>query len=252
MVPFRYREQSYVNALQWAIGLELFLLADDPWRVVLTTDHPNGGPFGSYPHLIRLLMDKGFRDEHLAKLHPDVAANVALKSITRELSLYEIAIMTRAAPARLLGLRDRGHVGAGAAADIAVYRDEPDRQAMFSQPEYVFKDGELVSHAGRIQAVPVGGIHFVEPEYDASIEKTLARLREPAPQREPSPCGHWPRRAVPMLPRRATAARGLLPGSSAAPGPGAGRHGLKHRRLRRTPWTSTASASTTASPRPFR
>jgi formylmethanofuran dehydrogenase subunit A len=174
VVPFRYKEQSYVNALQWVIGLELFLLADDPWRVVLTTDHPNGGPFGTYPHLIRLLMDKSFRDEHLAKLHPEVAANCALASITRELSLYEIAIMTRAAPARLLGLRDRGQLGAGAAADIAVYRDDADRQAMFATPAYVFKDGELVARAGRIEAVPVGGVHFAEPAYDRSIEKTLA------------------------------------------------------------------------------
>ena len=31
--------------------------------------------------------------------------------------------MTRAAPARLLGLHDRGHLGVGAAADIAVYRE---------------------------------------------------------------------------------------------------------------------------------
>ena len=86
VVPFRYREQSYVNALQWAIGLELFLLVDDPWRIVLTTDHPNGAPFTSYPHLIRLLMDKPFRDEQLAKLHPDVAAQSALKDIRRELT----------------------------------------------------------------------------------------------------------------------------------------------------------------------
>ena len=49
VVPFRYREQSYVNALQWAIGLELFLLARDPWRIVLTTDHPNGAPFTRLP-----------------------------------------------------------------------------------------------------------------------------------------------------------------------------------------------------------
>ncbi len=38
VVPFRYREQSYVNALQWIIGLEIFLLVDDPWRVSMTTD----------------------------------------------------------------------------------------------------------------------------------------------------------------------------------------------------------------------
>ena len=175
IVPFKYREQSYVNALQWALGLEIFLLMDDPWRVVLTTDHPNGGPFTSYPHLIRLLMDRSFRDEQLARLHPDVAAHSALRAITRELTLYEIAVMTRAAPARLLGLRDRGHLGAGAAADIAVYRDQPDREAMFTTPEWVFKDGTLVARAGRIEAVPTGGTHYVEPDYDRGIEKTLRR-----------------------------------------------------------------------------
>ncbi|CAN7441888.1 formylmethanofuran dehydrogenase subunit A [Variovorax sp. LjRoot84] len=175
VVPFRYREQSYVNALQWVIGLEIFLLVDDPWRVVLTTDHPNGGPFTSYPHLIRLLMDRSFREEQLAKLHPEVAAHAALRSITRELSLYEIAIMTRAGPARLLGLRDRGHLGAGAAADIAVYREDGNREAMFATPAYVFKDGVLVSRAGRVTAVPVGGTHFVAPEYDRGIEQRLRR-----------------------------------------------------------------------------
>ena len=75
VVPFRYREQSYVNALQWVIGLEIFLLVKNPWQVVLTTDHPNGAPFTSYPHLIRLLMDRSFRQEQLARLHPEVAAN---------------------------------------------------------------------------------------------------------------------------------------------------------------------------------
>jgi formylmethanofuran dehydrogenase subunit A len=81
VVPMRYREQSYVNALQWAIGLEIFLLVNDPWRVVLTTDHPNGGPFTSYPHLIRLLMDRSYRNEQLARIHPDVAANCALRCL---------------------------------------------------------------------------------------------------------------------------------------------------------------------------
>ena len=175
VVPFRYREQSFVNALQWVIGLEIFLLVRNPWQVVLTTDHPNGGPFTSYPHLIRLLMDRSFREEQLAKLHPDVAANCALRSITRELSLAEIAILTRAAPARLLGLPDRGQLGVGAAADIAVYREDADREAMFKTPEYVFKDGLLVARAGRVMATPVGGTHFVEPGFDPIIEKTLRR-----------------------------------------------------------------------------
>ena len=174
VVPFRYRESSYVNALQWAIGLELFLLVKDPWRIVLTTDHPNGGPFTSYPHLIRLLMDRSFRNEQIAKLHPEVAANCALAQLDRELTLSEIAILTRAAPARLLGLQDRGQLGVGAAADIAVYRLNADREVMFTAPMAVFKDGVKVASNGSVLAMPVGGVHYAEPEFDRGIEKTLA------------------------------------------------------------------------------
>lgn len=175
VVPFKYREQSFVNALQWLIGLEIFLLVDDPWRVVMTTDHPNGAPFTSYPHLIRLLMDKSFRDEQMAKLNPDAVAMSSLGSIQRELSLNEIAIMTRAGPARLLGLKDRGHLGTGAAADIAIYREDANRETMFTAPEHVFKDGVQVARRGVITATPTGGTHFVEPAFDRGIEKLIGK-----------------------------------------------------------------------------
>jgi formylmethanofuran dehydrogenase subunit A len=175
VLPFRYREQSYVNALQWVIGLEVFLAVRNPWQVVLTTDHPNGAPFTSYPHLIRLLMDRSFRNEQLARLHPDVAAQCALKDMVRELTFEEIAIMTRSGPARLLGLQDRGHLGPGAAADIAVYREDKNREDMFRTPSYVFKDGVQVARNGHITALPTGGVHFIEPGFDTAIEKTLRR-----------------------------------------------------------------------------
>jgi formylmethanofuran dehydrogenase subunit A len=181
VLPFRYREQSYVNALQWSIGLELFLLVNDPWRIVLTTDHPNGAPFTSYPHLIRLLMDKPFRDEQLARLHPEVAAQSALREIKRELTLSEIAIMTRAAPAKLLGLADRGQLGVGAAADVAVYREQADAEAMFSSPLLVLKDGEPVVRQGRVIATPVGGVHFAQVAFDSQIEDRIARATHDHP-----------------------------------------------------------------------
>jgi formylmethanofuran dehydrogenase subunit A len=174
VVPFRYRDSSFVNALQWAIGLEIFLSVRDPWRIFVTTDHPNGAPFTSYPHLIRLLMDRAFRNEKLQSINADARKLSTLGSLEREYSLYEIAIMTRAAPARTLGLHDRGHLGAGAAADVVVYRDQPDRERMFERPEYVFKDGELVARDGRIVKVTVGNLHAVKPDYDRAIEGPLA------------------------------------------------------------------------------
>ncbi|PKO74029.1 MAG: formylmethanofuran dehydrogenase subunit A, partial [Betaproteobacteria bacterium HGW-Betaproteobacteria-15] len=178
VVPFKYKDQNFVNALQWAIGLEIFLLVDDPWRIFLTTDHPNGAPFTSYPHLIRLLTDKTFRNDMLSRISPDAQKLSTLASIDREYSLYEIAIMTRAGAAKLVGLHDRGHLGVGAAADITVYTDHADREKMFSKPDYVFKDGELVVRNGSVVKVTWGTTHVVRPEFDRSIEKEIAKYFE--------------------------------------------------------------------------
>jgi formylmethanofuran dehydrogenase subunit A len=174
VVPMKYKDKSFVNALQWAIGLELFLLLDDPWRIFLGTDHPNGGPFTTYPHLIRLLMDRSFRNDMLQKIHPGAQAATILGTLKREYSLYDIAIMTRAGPARSLGLKDRGHLGAGASADITVYEDNPDREAMFARPELVFKNGELIVRNGVIVKTVQGATHVARPQYDRAIERPLA------------------------------------------------------------------------------
>lgn len=173
VVPFKYKDKNFVNALQWAIGLELFLLVDDPWRIFLTTDHPNGAPFTSYPHLIRLLMDKSFRNDMLKTINADAALASNLGAIKREYSLYEIAIMTRAAPARSLGLKQKGHLGVGADADIAVYRTHNNVEKMFEKPAYVYKGGQLVVRNGKITSSCTGATHVVRSDYNRSIKKTV-------------------------------------------------------------------------------
>jgi formylmethanofuran dehydrogenase subunit A len=175
IVPYRYRARRFVNAVQWAVGLELFLLMDDPWRLFFTTDHPNGAPFTAYPHLFKLLMDRDERSAWLARIHPEVAQSTLLRDIAREYTLNEIAIMTRAAPARLLGLPDRGHLKPGGRADIAVYRDLPDRAAMFEAAYLVFKDGQLVVSDGEIVHSTRGRIQTIRPDYDRGIHATLQR-----------------------------------------------------------------------------
>ncbi len=175
VVPFKYRDKNFVNALQWAIGLELFLLINDPWRVFLTTDHPNGAPFTSYPHLIRLLMDRSFRNDMLARINKSAATASRLSSIDREYTLYEIAIMTRSAPALSLGLKNRGHLGRGAVADITVYNDLKNKEKMFTKPLYVFKNGQEIVKNGKIVKVVTGETHTLRPDYDSSIEKPLKK-----------------------------------------------------------------------------
>jgi len=179
IVPFTYRERNYVHALQWGIGLELFLLSRDPWRLVLSTDHPNGGSFLSYPRLIRLLMDREFRNEQIGRVNQKaMRRTVLLDDLDREYTLEEIAIITRAGPARLLGLRDKGHLGVGADADITIYDDRADREAMFAAPRHVIKDGRPIVEDGELRESGPGALLRVGAEYDPSIEGTLEPLFE--------------------------------------------------------------------------
>ena len=172
--PFAYQDHVYTHALQWGIGLELFLLSQDPWRMVLSTDHPNGGSFASYPRLIRLLMDAEFRKQEIRKVNPKaMKQTVLLDGIDREYSLQEIAIVTRAGPARLLGLKDKGHLGAGADADITIYEEDDDKERMFSVPRYVIKDGMPIIEDHEFRADHQGRTLFVEPAYDREIETTV-------------------------------------------------------------------------------
>ncbi len=125
VVPFRYRRKSYVHAIQWSIGLELALLIKDPWKIFLTTDHPNGGPFTSYPKIISWLMSKKAREATLKRINPRARSKSLLPSVDRELDFSEIATMTRAGQAKALGLKNKGHLGIGADADIAIYNINP-------------------------------------------------------------------------------------------------------------------------------
>ncbi|MBM2829868.1 MAG: fhcA [Gammaproteobacteria bacterium] len=173
IVPFTYQEHVYTHTMQWAIGLELFLLSEDPWRVILSTDHPNGGSFMNYPKLVRLLMDKSFRREEIARVNQKAIAKTALNDLEREYTLNEIAIITRAGPARALGLRNKGHLGPGADADITIYDEMENKEMMFNAPRYVIKSGVPIISNHEFKNDHSGRLLHIAPEYDQKIEETI-------------------------------------------------------------------------------
>ena len=163
IVPYVYSPDIKVCAIQWSIGLELGLIAKDPMRTFITTDHPNAGPFTRYPAIFSWLMNAKIRREMLEgfKNSEKVIAASSLYGIDREIDLYEFAAMTRAGPAKALGMTDiTGGLVEGMTADIAVYdiNDDvlknpsaaPDIEKAFTNASYVFKNGVLVSQDGTI------------------------------------------------------------------------------------------------------
>jgi formylmethanofuran dehydrogenase subunit A len=175
IVPIRYKARSHVHTTQWAIGLEWLLLAKDPWRLALSTDHPNGGSFIRYPQIIRLLMDREFRKDAVQRVNPKAIGKGVLPDLDREYSLSEIVIITRAAPARLLGLPRKGHLGVGADADVAILRFDEDWERTFATPRYVIKAGQVVVEDGELGQDVEGRTFYVDPEHDPAIEPELRK-----------------------------------------------------------------------------
>ncbi|MCL7476329.1 MAG: formylmethanofuran dehydrogenase subunit A [Methanosarcinales archaeon] len=178
VTPLEYHAQNYVNGIMWAIGLELALLTKDPWQVLMTTDHPNGGPYVNYPQVMTLLMSKKKREEAMSKIAEKTFERTSIAGIDRELDWYDIAIKTRAAHAKVLGIVEngKGHLGVGADADIAIYDIKPDQtdatteynrvEAAFRRSAYTIKGGEIVAKNGEITATPRGRTFWVKTTVD--------------------------------------------------------------------------------------
>jgi len=171
--PIEYQARKLAHAWQFAIGLEWFLKAVDPWRLALTTDHPNGAVFWRYPYLIRLLMNAAFRNEQLQQFPRAVRDKCGLTGLSREYTLDEICIITRAAPARLLGLTDRGHLGPGARADVTIYLPQDDKEAMFALPVYTVQAGRIVLERGEVRLAQPGERLRVMPGFDRAAIREL-------------------------------------------------------------------------------
>ncbi len=88
------------------------------------------------------------------EVHKWVQKRTTLPTLDREYDFNDIAIITRAAPAKIYGFRDRGALTPGYKADIAVYdinpnEIDPSRQYAeiekgFSLADYTIKDGQIL------------------------------------------------------------------------------------------------------------
>jgi formylmethanofuran dehydrogenase subunit A len=166
VVPYIYSPDIKVCEIQWAIGLEIALFTKDPMRTFITTDHPNAGPFTRYPRIFKWLMSEEARKKQIEsfKHGAKMVDATHIAGIDKELSLYELAQMTRAGPAKSLGLSHiYGGLAPGMDADIAVYNFNPEKshkpdeiEKAFSAAAYVMKagipvviDGDVVNNGNK-------------------------------------------------------------------------------------------------------
>jgi formylmethanofuran dehydrogenase subunit A len=186
ITPFVYSPKMKTPSIQWAIGLELPLLVKDSWKVLLSTDHPNGGPFIRYPRILAWLMSAKYREKTLSQINNAAMKQSLLPTIDREYGFYEVAVLTRAGQARALGLEEsKGHLGPGAQGDVAVYDIDPEKvdpsndyeeiEEKFSRAYLTVKDGQVVVRKGEIVKVINGRTYWSKPQVNEKLEKEVLK-----------------------------------------------------------------------------
>ena len=186
ITPFIFSRKNPVHSTQWAVGLELSLLIKDPFKVLLATDHPNGGPFTRYPKILTWLMSEPARKAQLERVHKGVERSSSIATLDREYDLYEVAVITRAGQAKALGLDDeKGHLGVGAHGDVAIFDIDPSEtdtskdyktvETAFSAANHTIKGGEIVVKEGRIVSTPVGRTYWSNPIVDNELDKETGK-----------------------------------------------------------------------------
>jgi formylmethanofuran dehydrogenase subunit A len=191
LIPSIYSKRAPVSVLQWAVGLEFFMGVKDLWKIVLTTDSPNAGPFIRYPKIISWLMSQEkLQDMIENEVHSWATKRTTLGTYDREYSWNDVAIVTRASPAKILGLEDRGHLGVGAKADVSVYDIDVDDfdptlkansdviENRLLNSKYTIKDGQiLVKDANIVKLVKSNHIWCNVSGLEKEEEQLVKRIR---------------------------------------------------------------------------
>lgn len=181
ILPFLYSKKSPVHSVMWAIGLELSLLTD-PWKMFVTTDHPNAGVFLDYPLIYSWLLSKKTRMEEAESSHGWALKRTGLGGIDKEYSFYELVIATVAGPARSLGVAKReGHFSNGAAANVAIWDINPLEDDLSRDPQvdklattaYTIKNGEIVVKDGTVVSAPMAPLDVAHAHVDYEIQRTV-------------------------------------------------------------------------------
>jgi len=134
-VVFSHGKVSDTEAPYFAMKLALSLPPD---QISFSTDSPANASFKSYPKIFSWLMRAENRAGLFHKELPD-----------SEYSLSDISRITRQNPAGTLGLVNKGHLGVGADADIAIYEINEDTKPgeledRFANCTHLIKGGEVV------------------------------------------------------------------------------------------------------------
>lgn len=172
----------------WANAIELALKIKNKWQVQLSYNFPNYSDISNNPKISTWLVSKKARDAFMKDMNDEFLGETALSSLDDELTFFEYVILTRASPAKSLGLsKIKGGFSLGSDGDLNILDINMDDVSLsddfeklekaLDDLEYVIKGGAILKHEDKINLENNGKIFWSEGKVDQKAKKDIMKKK---------------------------------------------------------------------------
>ena len=166
-----FDKKNIQDCILWANGIDIALKVDNKWQLQFSVNYPNYSNINNVPEIATWLVSKDARDKFMTGMNKEFLKNNTLQDNDKTLTFNEFIILTRASPAKSLGLGNiKGSLCEGADADlnildlnindIDISKDYERLRNALSNIEYVIKSGEIIKHKEKINLTHQGKIFW--------------------------------------------------------------------------------------------
>jgi formylmethanofuran dehydrogenase subunit A len=165
----KFDKNDEKDCITWGNALDLALNIKNKYQLQFSINYPNYANITDVPQIAALLMSEKARERFIESMNPSFKNKTNLLSNTKSLSFQEFVIITRASPAKSLGLsKFKGHLDIDADGDVNILdinanefdlNKEPDSlEKVLTSIEYVVKNGEIIKKQDNINLEHEGKI----------------------------------------------------------------------------------------------
>ena len=173
----------------WANAIELALSIKNKWQIQFSLNFPNYSHLNKIPEMAAWLLSEDARKEMIRKFNHDDIKEHNIHDDDNVLSFNEFVIITRASPAKSLGLGDvKGNLGPNADGDINILNIDLNKTDLSKIPakiitaltdmEYVIKEGKIIKANEKIDMGGKGHIFWSKGKLEKQETALVLRKKE--------------------------------------------------------------------------
>ena len=185
----KFDKQNYNHCIMWANAFELTFKIENKWQLQFSLNYPNYADVFNVPEIASLLLSNNARKEYIKDMNKEFLKSHSIVSDDHTISFQDYIIITRASPAKSLGIPHiKGSFSEGNDGDLNILdlnlleiNPENDYEKVkdaLTHVEYVVKAGKIIKNAELLNLKESGQILWASGKVKKKDPKLLFKRKE--------------------------------------------------------------------------